>query len=291
MSGTSDSRRGPRPIVDAAAKVAVLAALREGRRLEELADVYGVTAQAFYSARRRDALFDAAWRDAHALSAAAERRLAREEGSFEDSPSALPENPSTAVPAVPLPEQSSGRIRIVSNNRRVLQRRKMRHVRFDEKRQQIFLAHFAWSCDAVAAAAEAGVCERTVYNERRRNPGFAAAFQEALEQGYARLEAEALRQRLAAQQALRAAIEAAGTGAEGAGAETEAGAVAVAAEFERVMKLLNRWDRRNGQVGRREVRHGHQKRMSFDEAIVLLDRKLRALGVRRGIVPPEDEPA
>jgi len=245
---------GRRPIIDAAAKVAMLAALREGRRLDEVAAAYGVTLQAFYSARRRDPLFAAAWADAHALSAEAERRT---------------------------PGEAGGEMRIASNNRRVMQRRRMRHVRFDERRKGIFLASFASSCDLLAAAAAAGVCERTVYYHLRKDAAFAEAFQAALEEGYRWLEAEAVRARLEAQERLRAAIEE----AEGSGEPLPLAEAGV--EFDRAMKLLARWDRRDGRLARREVGPGGQRRWTFEEAIEALAKKMRDLGLRGGITPAE----
>jgi hypothetical protein len=250
--------RGRRPVIDAAAKVAMLAALREGRRLDSVAAAYGVTLQAFYSARRRDPLFAAAWRDAHALSAEAERR-----GPVE------------------VEGEAGDEVRIVPNNRRLLQRRKMRHVRFDSRRKGIFLVHFADSCDLLAAAAAAGVCERTVYNHLHSDPAFAEAFPAALGEAYHWLEAEAVRRRLEAQGRLRAAFEE----AEAAGTPLPLAEAGV--EFDRAMKLLARWDRRDGRLGRREVGHGRQRRWTFDEAIVALDKRMRDLGLRRGVTPLE----
>ncbi len=261
--GRKRKQGGSGPRVDGAAKVAVLEALREGRRLQEVAAAYGVTVQAFYMARRRDALFAAAWRDAHALAAEAERRP-----------------PEAGDPG----GEDGDDVSIVPNNRRVLQRRKMRHVRFDERRRGVFLAHFAASCDLLAAAAAAGVCERTVYVHRCADPDFAAAFQAALQEGYGWLEAEALRQRLAAQARLRAAVEEARAGAEPLAA-LEAGV-----DFERAMKLLARWDRRGGGLGPRSVRHGRQRRWTFDEAITLLAKRLRALGVPTSAPVSEAQP-
>jgi hypothetical protein len=246
-------------VIDAGAKVAMLAALREGRRLDAVAAAYGVTLQAFYSARRRDPLFAAAWRDAHALSAEAERR----------------------------PVEAGDQVRIASNNRRVFQRRRMRHVRFDARRKGIFLAAFARSCDLLAAALEAGICERTVYYHLRDDGAFAQAFQAALEEGYAWLQAEAVRQRLVAQARLRAAIEEAEeTGGPSPLAEE-------GLEFDRTMKLLARWDRRDGRLGPREVSLGARRVWTFEEAIAALDKKMRHLGLRgegpRGAPPPEGE--
>ena len=244
----SKRKLGRKPIVDPAAKVAMLAAIREGRRLDEVAASYGVTVQAFYSARRRDPVFAAAWADAHALSAEAERR--------------------------PVEVRDGDGMLVASNNRRVVQGRWMRHVRFDARRKGVFLVHFARSCDLLAAAAAAGVCERTVYNHLQRDPAFAAEFESALEAGSRWLEAEAVRQRLEAQARLRAAMEA---------AEESGGPLPLAEagiEFDRVMRLLSRWDRKGGGLGPRRVCHGRQKRSGFEEAIALLDRKLRNLGLR-----------
>jgi hypothetical protein len=65
----------------------------------------------------------------------------------------------------------------------------------------------------------------------------------------------------------------------------------MAHEFDRVMKLLARWERKDGRLGPRAVSHGKQRAWTFEEAIDALDRKLRALGLRRGIAPPEDAAA
>lgn len=253
MSGEGDSRPW-KPPIGAAAKAAFLAALRSGAPRQEAAAAGGYALNSFYRVARGDPAFRAAWDAAHAVSAEAERRRVAAGGGWSG-------------------EGTDGETRIVSNNRRVLQRRKMRHVRFDAARQQAFLAHFGWSCDAIAAAAEAGVCERTVYVHRRKDSVFAEEFQQALEQGYVRLEVEAVRQRLAAQHRLREAIE----GAEPTGAGALSGEAAC--EFARGDLA----------AGPPEWRHGRQKRMSFDDAIELLDKKLRALGVRHGVLPPEGE--
>jgi hypothetical protein len=255
MSGKPDSP-GAGLVIDTAAKAVFLAAMRQGMRLQEVADGFGVTLQAFYAARRRDPQFAAQWQEMHELSAAAERGHG------------------------PPDEGRAGGLgegRIAPNNRRGLQRRKMRHVRFTEKRRETFLAHFSWSCDTLAAAAEAGVCESTVHSHRRKDPGFALEYEEALEQGYVLLEAEALRQRLAAQERLRAAMD---------GAEPLV-AGETAAEFERMLKLLARRDRKARGPDRRAAPGGRRQVWTFDAAIVLLDERLRALGVEVPALPPD----
>lgn len=222
---------GGRLRIDAEVKDAFLAAVRRGLRLEDAAAEAGCSLPGLYGARRRDRVFAAAWRDALEQSAFDERRIA-------------------------------------PNNKRRLQRRKMRHVRFTDKRRAIFLSYFAGTCDAVAAAEAAGVDDTTVYKHRIRDAAFAAAFQEALEQGYVRLEAEALRQRVEAQRRIR---EAPGKGVLPTGE--------VAVEFERVMKLLDRWDRRNGRVGPRTVAPARRETWTFDEAIDALHKRLQSLAI------------
>lgn len=272
MSDTDDSGAGS-PRIDAAAKAAFLAALRRGARREDAAAEAGFSLMGFYGARRRDSLFADAWVEALAASAAEERRAR-----------AYAERGGGA-------KSGRGEERIASANRRIYQRRVRRNVRFDADAQALFLAHFAATCDLRAAAAAAGVAESTVTLHRRRDPAFAEAFGRALGEGYVALEAEAVRQRLEAQRRLRAAVESAcpEPNRRGPGGGAPPAALDAGAEFDRVMKLLARWDRRGDRPGFREVRHGRQRRMSFEEAILLLDKKLRALGVRRGIIPPAEE--
>jgi hypothetical protein len=88
---------------------------------------------------------------------------------------------------------------------------------------------------------------------------------------------ESVRQRLAAQERLREAIES---------SDPVPLAGEIGAEFERVMKLLARWDRRDGRIGPRERSPGSERVATFEEAIVALDKALVAFGVRRGIIPP-----
>jgi hypothetical protein len=260
MSGKDDSRR-PQRFIGAAAKAAFLGSLRRGERREDAAAAAGFSMMGFYGARSRDPAFKAEWTEALATSAAAERRLR----AYAERDARL----------------ERGELRIASANRRVYQRRWHRTVRFTAERQAIFLAHFALTCDTTASAAAAGVSESTITYHCRNDPAFAEAYAQALQEGYAFLEAEALRQRLAAQQKLRAAIEAAGDTVPPRLAAEEG------AEFDRIMKLLARWDRKPRRVESRFKEGGRRQRWTFDEAIALLDRKLRALGARTSAPPPE----
>jgi hypothetical protein len=65
--------------------------------------------------------------------------------------------------------------------------------RWNERAEAIFLDHLAASSNVSWSAAQAGFVTDTVYKYRRRDPAFAAKWQVALEQGYARLEMELVR--------------------------------------------------------------------------------------------------
>jgi hypothetical protein len=249
MGGGSDSGRPERRRVDTAAKAAFLAAIRDGAPRDEAAERAGFTSEAFYYQRKRDPVFRLAWIFARDLSAADERSAA-----------------ATATLTY-----EAGQVRIVPNANRILQRRPVRRRIFDERRKRLFLDHFAGTADLEESAAVAGVAKSTVVQHRLKDPDFAAACEAALAIGYALLEGEAVRQRLEAQQKLREGLCPTGE---------------IAQEFERVMRLLARYERKGGRIGFREVAAGQERRWTFDEAIDWLDRKLQALGVRRGIIPP-----
>jgi hypothetical protein len=255
-----DSKRAPRRRVTVAEKAAFVGALREGASRDEAAATAGRTWRAFYHQRRKDPLFDFAYRWAMELNAADERRRRSADARAAGCPAgadAVADLGMTIAPA----------------NRRRLQRCK-RRVRFTEARKRIFLDHFAGTGDAFAAAKAAGVSYSTVWEHRRTDAAFAAAFDEALAQAYAMLEVEAVRQRLEAQRQLREGLCPTGE---------------VAKEFERVLQLMARYERKNGRIGMREARPGHQRRMSFDEAFAELDRRLRSFGVRQGVLAPPEE--
>jgi hypothetical protein len=246
-----DSNKGPRRLIEERDKARFLSFLREGASREEAAAAAGFPLGSLYNARARDSVFRLAWEWALDLAAIDER-------GGELSLRSLDREPA----------------RIAPKKGRLLQRQTMRWIKFTDKRQQIYLDHFAGTADSEAAAAAAGVTTHTVRAHARKHPEFAAVEKEALHVAYARLEAEAVRQRLEAQRRLSENLEPSGE---------------VAQEFERVMKLLARYDRKDGRIARREVGHGHQQRWTFEQAIQELDGRLRKLGVRRGVVPPDGE--
>ncbi|HYD38975.1 MAG TPA: hypothetical protein VEA60_15250 [Allosphingosinicella sp.] len=256
-----DSDKPPRHRIDVAAKRRFLDALRAGASRAEAAAGSGFSWRAFYEVRRRDPVFEFAWRAALELSAVDERDARRA--------------------AKRLAERKAGGV-IRPNNQRLLQLRSRRGFEFTEKRQQIFLDHFAGTADFEAAAEAAGVSTQTVRKHLRNDPGFAALRDEALRLSYPLLEGEAVRQRLAALKRLRDNLEPTGDPSTGSGQD-------MAREFERVMKLLDRHDRRDGRIAGREVRRGRQRGWTGDEAFAALDKRLRHLGIRRGLLPPPAE--
>lgn len=68
---------------------------------------------------------------------------------------------------------------------------------FTRERQKQFLALFAATCNVRWAARSTGISQSTAYRQRMINPAFAAAWDMALEQGYARLEMRILQQQFA----------------------------------------------------------------------------------------------
>lgn len=249
MQDEGDS--GGRRLIGEAARLRFIEALRGGASREEAAAAGAFPLGSFYAVRARDPLFRMAWEWAMELACIDERggALAR-------------------------PVAQGETVRIVPQKGRLLQRRRMRSVKFTAKRQQIFLDRFAGTADAHDSAAAAGVSYDTVRAHYRRNADFADAWHEALRVAYALLEAEAVRGRIEAQRRLEDELSPTGETAQ---------------EFERVMKLLARWDRRGGAVGPRGRTPSGPGRWTFDEAIALLDKRLNDLGISRRLLPPPPE--
>jgi len=79
--------------------------------------------------------------------------------------------------------------RITGGNKRKIQARAAPRQAFTEAKRQIFLDHLASCANVTRAAAAAGVGVSTVYDARRRDPVFAEQWADAMEAGYATLEA------------------------------------------------------------------------------------------------------
>jgi hypothetical protein len=78
---------------------------------------------------------------------------------------------------------------VTGGNKRRVQVRKAPRGSFGTPERQVFLDHLAGCCNVTQAAAAAGVGVSTVYGARRSDPVFAQAWDEAIEIGYATLEA------------------------------------------------------------------------------------------------------
>ena len=78
---------------------------------------------------------------------------------------------------------------VTAGNRRRVQARRERKDGFGAARRQVFLDHLAACCNVTRAAHAAGTGMTTAYEARRRDPGFAQAWDEAMDTGYATLEA------------------------------------------------------------------------------------------------------
>lgn len=105
-------------------------------------------------------------------------------------------------------------VEIAAGNRRALQVR-ARINGFDARKRMVFLKHFAATGNATASAKTAGVAVSTTYMRRARDALFRAQWAEALDQGYARLEAELVRRASAAMAGAAEPIEADETAANG----------------------------------------------------------------------------
>ena len=125
------------------------------------ADRAGGNKSAFYVRRRRDPGFAAAWDAAIETSQAA---LAARE----------PKNERRVVWA-----SAGGKPRLVTIKSA---------KRWTPTAEGVFLAHLAATSNVKASAAKAGFSTTIVYKRRMRQPAFREAWNEALEQGYARVE-------------------------------------------------------------------------------------------------------
>jgi len=246
----ADKTYSARRRIDGAAKLCFLEAMRAGAATKEAAAKAGFSAEAFYCARKRDPILRLAWTALVELATAEERDRRRS---------------SSLVALV-------DGVEIVPNNRRGLQTRRVRATRFTPERQQAFLDVFAATADFKAAAEAAGVCESTVYKKISRDPDFARRRDEARALAVTRLEDEAVRRRLAAQDRLR---------------DPAVPASEVAADDRELMALLAHHQRREAKGGAFGPGPGALARWSFDETMVEIGKIMRGYGLRRGIVPPE----
>lgn len=170
--------------------------------------------------------------------------------------------------------------KIMPNTNRRLQRTRTRRKLFGVRRQEIFLDALAASCNVAASAAAAGVCAGAVYAQRRKNPAFRDAWNVALEQGYARLEAALLEraERGLDRPRIGGAGEAGGPSTGSGQAGGGAAETPVEPDWDKAMDLLRQ--HRRGLDGAPH-RGGHVTRRIGAEALrERIVRKLKAIGYR-----------
>lgn len=247
--------------VSAEQEVRLLLGLRNGLTVAAAAKWAGVAVATAYYRRRIDAGFAALWREARA-------------GADADAAAAR----ATARAAA---EAAQG-TKVCAHGDKLLVRKRRRTVDFTPARKQLFLDHFADSCNMAAAAAAAGVTERAVRKALAEDEAFAEGFDMALAVGYKALEADTLSQQ---QRAYRLSEDGPAGGAEGAGGSQT---------FERSMQLLNEYRRRDGSIGRRSSNR-NRKSASKEELIaaimknVAMVRQRSALLAQAGM-PPANGP-
>ena len=94
------------------------------------------------------------------------------------------------------------------------QRRKRRPCGLSRARRDQFLQALGESCNVCHAARIAGTSTTSIYDLRRRDPGFAAEWAQALEQGYAELEMQLLRQSIFGSETTETVLDSAEPGRE-----------------------------------------------------------------------------
>jgi hypothetical protein len=251
-AGKDEGGGGSNARIGAKARAVFLRVLRRGASHQEAARAAGFSRSAFFRLRRRDAGFAASCEEAVETAA----RMAPRRGA---------PRRCRHCGCLPGPGEAAGESHAIrpARGRRLQRRRRSSRVEFTTARQDVFLAHFAGTCNLAEAAEVAAVSESTVSKRLDRDPDFAERFQAVLAQSYRHLETELLRHRLEAQKRLGSA-EATG---------------ALEPEFDRALKLLERWERKDGSLGpRRQVRAAREPH-SFDEAIDAMERKLKAIGI------------
>jgi hypothetical protein len=152
-----------------------------------------------------------------------------------------------------------------------------RRTRFGARRREAFLRVLERDCNTDRAARETGVNRSTVRRHLAGDPGFARSAGEALGRGVAALA----RSEDEARAAMKARL---GRGELGREIEPKG---EMTRDFDQQMRLLRRFERPDGTIGSRRVRHGRMRPMRFEDAIALLDRRLRSAGLVRD-VPVEE---
>lgn len=158
------------------------------------------------------------------------------------------------------------------NRRLVKPRGADRRVKLTGSRRKLFLDHLAATCNVTAAAAAAGVSFSAVYRCRARDPEFRRQWADALDQGYAVLEAALLDQAVRKQ----AAFPPDG-GEDGRADGVEIPPAALEVDWAKGMELLRQHQR--GLAGG-TTNYRTPERVPVEKLAAKLVRKIKAIGVR-----------
>lgn len=151
------------------------------------------------------------------------------------------------------------------------QRVKTDGYQWSEEAEEAFFDHLATSCNVRASAEAVGFTTFTVYRQRRLRPEFAARWQAALEQGYARLEI--------------ALVEAANDTLEGLEFDSERPIPKMSVE--QAMNVLRA--HRNEVRGSGEAGPGrHARRPTLEEVRASIEKKVRAIKAARSVSADDD---
>jgi len=146
-----------------------------------------------------------------------------------------------------------GRVQIVERGRKL----------FGKERQRIFLEHLAATCNVARSARAAGVTVECVYQRRMKDAAFRAAWNRALEQGYARLEARMLE-------------EAAGA----APIEVDGGLVLSGEPLDKELAMFLLREHKKGLSGEKRGQYRGYREADWEEVEAHFIARLRALKVR-----------
>jgi hypothetical protein len=169
-------------------------------------------------------------------------------------------------------QMEEGTQEIVPGCNRGLHVRRRRHNYFAKARREVFLEHLAATCNVTASAAAAGISVSAVYVHRMKDPEFRALWGDAIEQGYARLEAALIERAARAEERIRLRGDKEVSGPD-APAEID---------WDKAMQLLRHHQR--GLAGRTPDNRARPLRVPIEALAAKLIKRMRALGVR----PPEE---
>lgn len=159
---------------------------------------------------------------------------------------------------------------VPGNNRKMQVRRKARRVLFGKVKKELFLENLAANCNVAMSAEAAGVAVGTVYNHRMKDREFAEKWWLALEQGAAKLVA--LRLQHEVEKVERLSVSGEMPPDEG-----------IAMDLLKLMQQLR--EHVPGIAGRAKQAGRAPQRASVEETCKALAKRLRAFGVREGVLP------